>query len=53
VVFGLPVTIAGNTEAGQREVAVTVRFQACSDKVCLRPTTSTKKTAITITAAKK
>jgi DsbC/DsbD-like thiol-disulfide interchange protein len=50
VVFRLPVTIAPNAAAGQREVDVSARFQACSEKVCLRPTTVTKKTIIMVTA---
>ena len=53
VVFRLPVIIAANVAPGQREVEVSARFQACSDKVCLRPTTVTQKATITITAAKK
>jgi hypothetical protein len=44
------VTIAPNAAAGQREVDVSARFQACSEKVCLRPTTVTKKTIIMVTA---
>lgn len=53
VVFGLPVTIVTNAPAGQQEIEVSARFQACSDKVCLRPTTVSQKTTVTVTAAKK
>ena len=50
VVFRLPVTIVANTAPGQQELEVSARFQACSDKVCLRPTTVTQKAIITVTA---
>jgi DsbC/DsbD-like thiol-disulfide interchange protein len=53
VVFGLPVTIAANVPVGKRQIEVSVRFQACSDKLCLRPTTVTQKTTIAITTGKK
>jgi DsbC/DsbD-like thiol-disulfide interchange protein len=52
VVFGLPVAIAPSVAAGERQIEVSARFQACSDKVCLRPTTVTQKTTIAIRAAK-
>jgi DsbC/DsbD-like thiol-disulfide interchange protein len=52
VVFGLPVTIASSVPAGERQIEVSARFQACSDKVCLRPTTVTQKATIVVTAAK-
>jgi DsbC/DsbD-like thiol-disulfide interchange protein len=51
VVFGLPVKVAADAAAGQREIEIAARFQACSDKVCLRPTTVTRKATIKITPA--
>ena len=53
VVFGLPVTVATNVPVGERQIEVSVRFQACSDKVCLRPTTVKRKTTIVINSASK
>jgi DsbC/DsbD-like thiol-disulfide interchange protein len=53
VVFGLPVTIAPSVPAGERQIEVSARFQACSDKVCLRPTTVTETTTIAVRAARR
>ena len=46
--FGLPITVGTNVKAGEREIEVTVRFQACTAKICLRPQTATMKLEIKI-----
>lgn len=46
--FGLPIRIAANTPAGEREVEITARFQACTDQICLRPQTATMRVKVKI-----
>lgn len=41
--FGLPIKVAADVPAGERELEITARFQACNDKFCLRPQTATMK----------
>jgi len=41
--FGLPIVVAGDVTAGERRLEVTVRFQACTTRICLRPQTATMK----------
>jgi DsbC/DsbD-like thiol-disulfide interchange protein len=41
--FGLPVAVAANVPAGEREAEITARFQACNDSICLRPQVSSMK----------
>ena len=35
--FGLPITVSKDLAAGERELEITARFQACNDTICLRP----------------
>lgn len=46
--FGLPIAVAADVAAGERELEVTARFQACNDRICLRPQTSTMKVKVTV-----
>jgi len=46
--FGLPITVSKDLKAGERELEVTARFQACNDRICLRPQTSTMKVKVTV-----
>lgn len=39
VAFTLPVRVAANAPAGQHKLQVQVRFQTCSDQLCLPPKT--------------
>jgi DsbC/DsbD-like thiol-disulfide interchange protein len=39
VVFMLPVQVAAGAPAGKHKLLVDVRFQACSDRICLQPKT--------------
>ncbi len=39
VTFTLPVRVAANASAGQHKLQVQVRFQTCSDQLCLPPKT--------------
>ena len=41
--FGLPIVVGANVTAGERTLEVTVRFQACTTRICLRPQTTTLK----------
>ncbi len=44
--FGLPIKVAADVPAGEREIDVTARFQACNDQFCLRPQTATMKVRV-------
>jgi hypothetical protein len=46
--FGLPVVVGADVPAGEREVEVTARFQACNDQICLRPQAATMKVKVTV-----
>jgi len=46
--FGLPIAVSKDLKAGERELEVTARFQACNDRICLRPQTSTMKVKVTV-----
>jgi len=46
--FGLPIAVGANVKVGEREIEVTVRFQACNSRICLRPQTATMKVGIKI-----
>ena len=46
--FGLPVATAASLPAGERELEITARFQACNDQICLRPQTATMKVGVQI-----
>jgi DsbC/DsbD-like thiol-disulfide interchange protein len=48
VVFGLPVKIAANLAAGEREIAVNAYFQACNERICLRPATTTTRVKVKV-----
>jgi DsbC/DsbD-like thiol-disulfide interchange protein len=48
VVFGLPVKVAANLAAGEREISLNAYFQACNDRICLRPTTTTTKIKVKV-----
>ena len=39
--FTLPLQVAAGAEPGRRTLSVEVRYQACSDTLCLRPRTET------------
>jgi thiol:disulfide interchange protein DsbD len=39
VEFGLPITVAKETQAGEVKLVVTARYQACDNKLCLAPKT--------------
>ena len=41
VTFTLPLQVAPGAEPGRRPLTVEVRYQACSDTLCLRPRTET------------
>jgi Thiol:disulfide interchange protein DsbD, N-terminal len=45
--FGLPIVVAGDVK-GERRLEVTVRFQACTTRICLRPQTATMKLDVKI-----
>ncbi len=47
--FGLPIKVAPSTPAGDREVEITARFQACTDQICLRPQTATMRVKMRVT----
>jgi thiol:disulfide interchange protein DsbD len=46
--FGLPITVSKDLAAGERVLEVTARFQACNDRICLRPQTSTMRVKVTV-----
>ena len=46
--FGLPIAVAGELKGGERRLEVTVRFQACTTRICLRPQTATMKLNVKI-----
>jgi thiol:disulfide interchange protein DsbD len=48
VTFGLPIAVASDVAAGEREIEVTARFQACNDSICLRPQAATMKIKVTV-----
>ena len=48
VTFGLPIAVARDVEAGERELEVTARFQACNDNICLRPQAASMKIKIKV-----
>src|SRR5207249_690880 len=39
--FTLPITVAAGAPSGDRDIQITARFQACNDRICLRPQTAT------------
>jgi DsbC/DsbD-like thiol-disulfide interchange protein len=52
VAFTVPLQIAASAEEGKTTLQVQVRFQACSDTLCLRPKTETLSLPIEIRAAR-
>jgi len=46
--FGLPITVSKDLAAGERELEITARFQACNDTICLRPQAATMKVKLTV-----
>lgn len=44
--FGLPIVVAANAAAGEKDVEITARFQACNEQICLRPQTATMRVKI-------
>ena len=46
--FGLPIRVAAEVPAGEREVEVAARFQACNDQFCLRPQTATMRIRVKV-----
>lgn len=46
--FGLPISVSKDLKAGERELEVTARFQACNDSICLRPQSVTLKIKIKV-----
>jgi len=46
--FGLPIVVAGGVTSGEHRLEVTVRFQACTTRICLRPQTATMKLDVEI-----
>lgn len=47
--FVIPIRVADSAKAGSQTLKVTIRSQACSDKVCLDPETTTLKLPVIIT----
>ncbi len=48
--FVLPVKVAANAAAGSAKLQVTVRFQSCSDRLCLPPRTVKLERAVQVSA---
>lgn len=46
--FTIPLVVAASTAAGKQELQVTVRFQSCSDRLCLPPTTLKPKVSLAV-----
>ncbi len=46
--FGLPIAVAKTAAAGDRTVEITAAFQACNDRICLRPQTAAMRVTLTI-----
>jgi thiol:disulfide interchange protein DsbD len=46
--FLLPTVLANNATAGDKVVTVSIRYQACSDQICLPPATKNATTSITV-----
>lgn len=46
--FGLPIAVSKDQAAGERELEITARFQACSDTICLRPQAATMKVTVQV-----
>ncbi len=47
-VFVVPIRVADSATAGRRTIILTVKSQACSDKVCLDPKTTTLEAPVII-----
>jgi hypothetical protein len=48
VIAYLPVTVPANATTGLSELSVSVGYQACNDRICLAPTTSTHKVSVVV-----
>ena len=48
--FTLPVAVASDASAGEQQLLVNVRFQACNDTMCLPPKTIKLNTAVALAA---
>jgi thiol:disulfide interchange protein DsbD len=46
--FGLPIAVSRDLAAGERELEITARFQACNESICLRPQAATLKVTLTV-----
>jgi DsbC/DsbD-like thiol-disulfide interchange protein len=46
--FLLPTALANNASAGDKVVTASIRYQACSDQICLPPVTKMATTSITV-----
>lgn len=53
VTFIVPFAVAATTESGVHEFAVRVKYQVCTDRVCLPPTTQVLPVRINVLAAEK
>jgi hypothetical protein len=48
--FTVPIAVAASAAAGQQMLALEVRYQACSDTICLRPATYTLQVPVMVSA---
>jgi len=46
--FELPIAIAVTAAPTQRDLEIIARFQACNDRICLRPQTATMKVKVSV-----
>ena len=52
-VFTIPIVVAPATKAGKHTIPIEVTFQACSNRMCLRPHTETVSVDVTVAPVQK